>query len=60
MPVRFRSLRSGSSANAAMIWDEQTRLLIDCGVRAQRRNPGDKHDCGKVDLPCASELEEGD
>lgn len=37
MNVRFRTLCSGSSGNAAAIHDGATRLLIDCGVRAQYR-----------------------
>lgn len=37
MSVSFRSLCSGSSGNAVTIWDAETRLLVDCGVRAQYR-----------------------
>lgn len=37
MPVFFRTLCSGSSGNAIMIWNDETRLLVDCGVRAQYR-----------------------
>jgi len=37
MPVQLQSLLSGSSGNAVMISDQSTRLLIDCGVRAQYR-----------------------
>jgi len=37
MPIRFRALCSGSSGNSVMVWDNDTRLLIDCGVRAQYR-----------------------
>jgi ribonuclease BN (tRNA processing enzyme) len=37
MSLSFRSLLSGSSGNAAMLWDEGARLLFDCGARAQYR-----------------------
>lgn len=36
MVLRFRSLLSGSSGNAAMVWDDTTRLLVDCGPRSQK------------------------
>ena len=37
MTVQVRTLCSGSSGNAMMVSDGSTRLLVDCGVRAQRR-----------------------
>ncbi len=37
MALRFQSLRSGSSGNCLMLWTEETRILIDCGVPAQFR-----------------------
>jgi len=36
MGVSFRTLLSGSSGNAALLDDGETRLLLDCGARSQR------------------------
>jgi phosphoribosyl 1,2-cyclic phosphodiesterase len=36
MGFHFRSLCSSSSGNSLVIWGEKTRLLIDCGLSAQR------------------------
>jgi phosphoribosyl 1,2-cyclic phosphodiesterase len=37
MPVRFQSLRSGSSGNCLMLWTRETRILVDFGIPTQRR-----------------------
>ena len=37
MVIRFRSLISGSSGNALLLWTQRTRLLIDAGFRSQKR-----------------------
>ncbi|MCK4546962.1 MAG: MBL fold metallo-hydrolase [Candidatus Eisenbacteria sp.] len=37
MCLYFKSLRSGSSGNCLMLWTDETRILIDCGIAAQRR-----------------------
>lgn len=37
MALQFRSLRSGSSGNCLMLWTDETRILIDCGIRSQYR-----------------------
>ncbi len=37
MALHFQSLRSSSSGNCLMLWTEDTRILIDCGVPAQFR-----------------------
>jgi ribonuclease BN (tRNA processing enzyme) len=34
-PVWFRSLRSGSSGNCLALWNHNSSVLIDCGVRPQ-------------------------
>ncbi len=37
MTVFFRSLCSSSSGNCLKLWDDETTLLIDCGIKAQYR-----------------------
>ena len=37
MSVYFRSLCSSSSGNCLKLWDDETIILIDCGVKAQYR-----------------------
>lgn len=37
MPIRFKSLISGSSGNCLMLESLRTRILIDCGFRSQNQ-----------------------
>ena len=37
MPIYFKSLRSSSNGNCLLLWTENTKVVIDCGLGSMRR-----------------------